>query len=247
MARLILCVIVLIQHATAAVGQDDNRFTLRVAAELENSGLMAYLLPRFALKSGRRAELVADGADMEIDSAGPEDTPLLAREDRIYAIVAQNDNAAAALFASWIGSEIGQNAITAFVPAEGVRFSAAPAEAEVTVIVFDGDAALGARLAKAHCGRCHRVDAERTGMGIGSTPSFPALRSLADWDERFLSFYALNPHPAFLRVAEVSPPFDPAFPPAIHPVELTLAEVEAIQAYAAALEPMDLGAPVQSN
>jgi mono/diheme cytochrome c family protein len=245
--KIFFLVLILVNLAQTGRAQDEREFRLQVDAELEASGLMAYLLPRFALKTGRRAELVPSKADLMINPAGNEGHAIMARGDRTFALVMVTTNPAALKFADWLASDIGQTAIAAFTPADGLSFSGAPQETAVVTITFEGDPQLGEALAENHCGRCHRVRADRSGMGIGSTPSFRALRALADWDERFLAFYALNPHPAFLRVEDISPPFDPAFPPAIHPVELTQTEVEAIQAYAAGLEPADLGAPVSNN
>ena len=232
--------------AGAAPAQEARTFRLALDPEIAASGLADYILPRFALKTGRRAELVEAEADLAIatDAGSAAGQPLMARDGRLFHLVTLTDNPAAARFAEWAVSEIGQNTIAAFTPETGPGFTTTPQETAVAEIVFDGDAALGRQVAERQCSRCHRVTQERSGMGIGSTPSFPALRSLADWPARFQAFYALNPHPAFLRVAGLSPPFDPERPPPIVPVELTREEVEAIGAYAAGLAPADLGAAV---
>ena len=231
--------------------EDARTFRLQVAPELESSGLMAHLLPRFALKTGRRAELVQGDADITILPEGfglPEGSGrgirLMARDGRGFAIARQGDNPAAGVFRDWITSDIGKRTIEAFIPTDGPVFLASSIEAPIVEVTFDGDADLGARLAAQHCARCHVVRSGE-GVGIGSTPSFPALRALPNWAERALSFYVLNPHPAFLRVTDVSPAFDPLRPPPIVPIELTLDQVEAIQAFIAGIEPADLGAPVQ--
>lgn len=235
----------LLAWVAGASAEEERSFRLAVAAELEASGLTAYLLPRFSLKTGRRVELVTAGADLRIDTdARPGAVPLMARGESVFVLTLETGNPAAAMFADWIGSEIGQTAIAAFRPEDGPAYTAVPQVEAAAEIEFTGDAELGARLAEAHCGRCHRVRADRSGFGIGSTPSFRALRALDDWAERFLAFYALNPHPSFMRLAGISPPFDPARPPPIVPIELTVADAEAIRAYAAGLEPADLGAPV---
>ncbi|MEZ7813833.1 MAG: hypothetical protein QMB16_09200 [Paracoccaceae bacterium] len=103
---------------------------------------------------------------------------------------------------------------------------------------------MGAALAKQHCGRCHRVGLSRSEFGIGSTPSFGALRALEDWEERMMTFYVRNPHPAFMRVTDVSAEFDEMRPATISLIELSLEEVEAIQAYVASVIPADLGVKV---
>ena len=66
------------------------------------------------------------------------------------------------------------------------------------------DYAPGEKLTLLHCGRCHVVSERNRFGGIGSTPSFAALRGAADWEERFRAFYALNPHPAFTQIPDVT-------------------------------------------
>ena len=70
------------------------------------------------------------------------------------------------------------------------------------------------------------------------------MRAFPDWVDRFMGFYALNPHPAFTQIEGVSPPFDEARPSPIVPMEMTLDEVDAVLAYVAAMEAADLGAPL---
>lgn len=143
-----------------------------------------------------------------------------------------------------MASDTGQNTLAAYAPPAGPPFAPAPVEAVAPEVVIDGDPALGRRVAETHCARCHRIHPEGAGIGIGSTPSFAGLRSLPDWADRFSAFYALNPHPAFLRVEGISPAFDISRPPPIVPVMITLDEALAVTAYVAGLTPADLGAPV---
>jgi hypothetical protein len=103
----------------------------------------------------------------------------------------------------------------------------------------------GEKLTLLHCGRCHVVGERNRFGGIGSTPSFAALRAAADWEDRFRAFYALKPHPAFTQVPGVTPPFVPERPSPIHPVVVTPGEIEQIIGYARTIEPKDLGAEVQ--
>ncbi|MEO0760718.1 MAG: hypothetical protein AAFZ09_02745 [Pseudomonadota bacterium] len=102
----------------------------------------------------------------------------------------------------------------------------------------------GEKLATFACGRCHVVSERNRMGGIGSTPSFAAMRTIEDWERRFRTFYALRPHGAFTQVEGVTPPFDPLRPPAIHPVEVTEADIEAIVDFARSIPPKDLGAPL---
>ncbi|SMX44342.1 hypothetical protein [Actibacterium lipolyticum] len=235
---LIIAMLMLSQPAVA----QEREFGLMADDTLKASGLMQYILPRFALKTGRRAALVDTDGDAQL---GAEGRPVLARGDQVYGLTLLSENPAAASFADWLLSDIGQRTVAAFTPETGAPFTGAAGQAGVEqAVVFDGDAARGATLAGQHCGRCHVVSDATRMTSIGSTPSFHALRTLPNWEERFMAFFALNPHPAFMRVEEVSPEFDPQRPPPIVPVLLTLDEVEAIQAYAASLQPADLGAPV---
>jgi len=102
-------------------------------------------------------------------------------------------------------------------------------------------AADGERLALLHCGRCHVVSEANRFGGIDSTPSFAALRSLADWSEKLSTFWTASPHAAVVQIAGVTEPFPPERPPPIAPVELTIEEVEAIQAFIETIEPKELG------
>lgn len=224
--------------------EEARDFTLSVSAEIAESGLLAHILPRFALKTGRRAVIAGAPAAVRIGPLAEGGTPVMARGGRRFGISLAGEHDAARRFAGWLTSEIGQQAIAGFTPAEGAPFTGA-AEAEVMAeVVITGDSALGRRVAETHCARCHRIAPEGRGIGIGSTPSFAALRALPDWDERFMAFYALNPHPSFLQVEGITPPFDPARPPAIVPVAITQAEAEAVLAYVASIAPADLGAPI---
>jgi len=107
------------------------------------------------------------------------------------------------------------------------------------------DYAPGEKLTLFHCGRCHVVNQRNRYGGIGSTPSFAALRTLADWEARFKTFWTLAPHPAFTQVAGMTEPFPADRPPPIHPVELTLEQVDRIIGFARTIAPKDLGAPIR--
>ncbi len=103
----------------------------------------------------------------------------------------------------------------------------------------------GEKLTLFNCGRCHVVNERNRYGGIGSTPSFAALRALPDWEGRFLAFWSLNPHPAFTQVEGQTEPFPINRPSPIHPMELTVEEVETITEFARTIPPKDLGAPVR--
>lgn len=227
----------------AAAQEAARSFTLSADPALRDTGLVDYLLVRFMLKTQRRAEFVRDGAEVRLGEAA--ERPVFARGETVYGLTLSNPGDAAMRFADWLTSDVGRDTVTAFVPEDGEAFTLAEqAAAAAAPIVFDGDAKEGARLAALHCGRCHAITAADRLKSIDSAPSFGALRAIPDWDRRFMSFYALNPHPSLMRIEGVSPPFDPARPPTIEPVLLTMDEAEAIQAFAARIPPANLGAPV---
>ena len=107
------------------------------------------------------------------------------------------------------------------------------------------DYAPGEKLTLFHCGRCHVINERNKYGGIGSTPSFGALRTHDDWEDRFDAFYALAPHPAFTQVEGVTEPFPINRPSPIHPMELTVEEIETIREFARTIPPKDLGAEVR--
>jgi hypothetical protein len=233
--------------AMPARAQEEARsFRLFADEELMQSGLLAHILPRFTLKTGRRVDKSDGPPDMRLHLV-PEGREVFARGQKTWRVQLLDNNSAANRFADWMLSEIGQNTIASFSPTDGPAFTAVPQAEAADTAGFEGDAALGGKVAALHCGRCHRVVVGSRRMSIGSTPSFMALRAMPDWIERFSSFYARNPHPSFMQITGLSPDFDPAHPPAIHPVTLSLQEVEALQAYVSAMAPADLGAPVAAN
>jgi len=230
---------------TAATAQDVR---LAVPPALIDSGLLDYVVPRFSLKTGVRIDVVGaqDSADLALtnQTAG---TPVFQGPNAIWSLMILNTGSAdAARFADWLSSEIGRRTITGFQIDGSAPFSPPQAvRAKAVAVSFDGDAALGKTLSDDLCGRCHVVMDEKRMNDIGSTPSFFVLRAMRDWDSRFQSFFALNPHPAFTQIKDVTPPFPIDRPSPIAPVEMTLDELEAILAYVSDLEPADLGAPIE--
>lgn len=103
----------------------------------------------------------------------------------------------------------------------------------------------GEKLTFLNCGRCHVIGSRNRMGGIGSTPSFMVIRTWEDWEDRMKAFWTLNPHPAFTQIEGVTDPFPPARPSPIHPIELTLDEVERILRYARSVQPADLGGAVE--
>ncbi|MGB1356396.1 MAG: c-type cytochrome [Candidatus Puniceispirillaceae bacterium] len=93
------------------------------------------------------------------------------------------------------------------------------------------DAERGRELAASHCTRCHVVGDINPYGGIESTPSFIGMKYLADWERRFEEFYVLPPHPALVRISEVSAERSEARPAFVHEIILTLEDVDAILAF----------------
>ncbi|AUQ63602.1 hypothetical protein PhaeoP57_02606 [Phaeobacter inhibens] len=244
---LVLLVFAVSMQPVIAMAQGDPRKVRLIAPQaLIDTGVLGFMLPRFSLKTQVRVELVDTDATAEV-ALGQTGQPVMAGQGVIWHLeLITPDHTGAQRFADWLTSDVGRRTLAAFAP-DGTQMFQVPeqAAAQVEVVAWEGDAGLGYDLSKIHCGRCHAVDEGGRINSIGSTPSFYVLRSLADWEQRFQAFYALNPHPAFTQVAEVTPPFDEARPSPIVPVEITLDELENILAYVAVLSPADLGAPLE--
>ena len=93
------------------------------------------------------------------------------------------------------------------------------------------DVQRGRDLAAEHCTRCHVVGDINPYGGIESTPSFIGMKYLADWERRFEEFYILPPHPALVRIAEVSAERDDSRPAFVQEIVLTLEDVDSILAF----------------
>lgn len=227
---------------------DDKRFRLAVPEELAQTGFLKYLLPRFSLKHGIGIETVGDGDAAVARLVGaPPGRPVFQAPEKLWHLRLSDPAPDSALrFADWLGSEIGRRTIAAF-ERDGVQSFRPPEAAPVAPEnrAFDGDPAHGARIAERHCARCHVVRADERLKSIGSTPSFFALRTIADWDLRFASFYDRNPHPSFTAIEGVTGPFSDQHPPPIVPLVMSLDDLQALLAYVAQLPPADLGAPIR--
>jgi hypothetical protein len=109
------------------------------------------------------------------------------------------------------------------------------------------DYAPGEKLTIINCGRCHVVSARNRMGGIGSTPSFAALRTFDDWEARMKAFWTYRPHPAFTQIEGITEPFPEHRPAHIHPISLTLEELAAIINYARTVKPAELGPDLGLN
>ncbi len=218
---------------------------LNAPEPLVATGVFDYILPRFKLKTQVKVEL-GEGADLALV---PTDTGgVFAWEGQAFALEPASPEGDAGRFAAWLRSEVGLRTVTSYQVDGANPFTPAVAVAAIPVEVeVDGDAAAGERLAHLHCGRCHVISEKNRMGGIGSTPSFGAMKNFVDWQSKFAAFYALNPHPAFTQIEGLTEPFDPAFPPNIAPVEMSFEDYEAILAYVQGLPVKDLGGAVVSK
>lgn len=236
----------------AAISARATAQDLRLAAPVEmvESGFLKHILPRFKLK--HRILVVPVGPQDTADLAlvtGDSGKRVFARDGgEIFRLVVQTPGAGADKFSDWMLSTPGKSAIESFPRGGPAMFIT-----ELPEVVVDdtpeitGDVALGSRLALVHCGRCHVVDKRNRMGGIGSTPSFAAMRARGHWYDLFQSYWAQNPHPSFTEVVGVTEPFGVDNVSHIAPVKITLEEIDAIVAFVETLTPLDLGRPVQSN
>ncbi|MFY0616273.1 hypothetical protein [Shimia sp.] len=244
--RCVTTLVAVVLSPGSVASAQGKATTLRVAAEVNDTGVVKYMMPRFTLKHGVRVTIVAEG-EAAAAQLGPEgDTPVFSRNGVTFGLTVENvDDPHMATFAKWLTGEVGQRTVLSFKQ-DGEAVFELPIAAETIEdsVELDGDAKRGADLALQACGRCHVVGEVNRMAGIGSTPSFAVLRSMEDWMERFTAFYALNPHPAFTVIPDVTMPFDDTRPSPISPLTLTLEELENIVAYTATVAPADLGAPI---
>ena len=97
----------------------------------------------------------------------------------------------------------------------------------------------GREIVRQHCTRCHVVPEMNPYGGIGSTPSFAALKWLSDWDHRFEVFYSLPPHPALVSIQGVSEERSASLPVFVAEIELQIDDVDAILSFVRTLETPD--------
>lgn len=102
----------------------------------------------------------------------------------------------------------------------------------------------GEKLVRQHCTRCHVVGQLNKYGGIGSTPSFGAIKSLPDWEDRFAAFWSLLPHPSVIQVEGLSPERPKGVLATTKQIILSPNEVEAILAYVDTVPVKDLGGGV---
>lgn len=246
----IVAVLILAALPLAAFGQ-DRAFRLELPDDLVTAGFDKHLLTRFRFKTRVSVTPVSPGTDAEAALLPDIEGTRVFTDDegQIWRVARRDDpDGHVQTFVDWLRSDPGRAAVESFSPGGTPLFStSAPAAEAAEVEVFKGDTETGSRLALVHCGRCHVVDDRNRMGGIGSTPSFAALRGRPDWSDLFRAFWSQNPHPSFTEVEGLTD-HDPDGPvPHVAPVRITLEEIEAITAFVATIKPKNLGRPVQSN
>jgi len=94
----------------------------------------------------------------------------------------------------------------------------------------------GRQLVREHCARCHVIADINPYGGIGSTPSFEAMKNLPDWRMRFEVFFILPPHPSVVRVEGISEERPENLPAFSHEIILSPMDVDNILVYVDTLE-----------
>lgn len=221
---------------------EGKSFTLSAPAALQDTGLLKHMLPRFSLKTGVRITVAKNAGEAAFGQLGK---PAFRHGDMIWHF-SGDGSPHVARFEEWLFSDVGKRTIDGFAPGGTPLFSSDVAiQEEEEEVELTGDAVLGEAVSLTKCGRCHVVSEKNRMNAIGSTPSFALMRTFGDWEDRFLAFFALKPHPAFTQVEDVTEPFPINRPSPIAPIEVTLDEIEAIVAYVGSIDPADLGAPME--
>lgn len=238
---LVILALVLMSGGAQAQGKE---ITLASDPELEASGLWSYVLPRFKLKTGIKVHVTYGTddtrGDMKLSQEGA--TLVMVHEDGMeFRATLNRPSPHGERFLEWLTSEVGQRTISAFEQDGRQLFFPPVVKVTEESALFEGNVAIGEDTSIAKCGRCHVISERNKFGGIDSTPSFGALKTLEDWQARFQIFWTLNPHPSFTQIEGVTEPFDPAYPPHIYPIYLTVEEVRDIGAYMQTITPKELG------
>ena len=104
-------------------------------------------------------------------------------------------------------------------------------------VFANGGVEKGREIVRQHCTLCHVVPGMNPYGGIGSTPSFSAMKWLDDWMQRFEIFFTLPPHPSFVSVKDVSEQRSSNLPVFSKEIVLTLEDVDYILKFVKTLKP----------
>ena len=237
---------------TASETNDNNQISLEFPEELLMIEFEKYILPRFKFKTQIKLS-VSTGNKLYDAKLGILSTGVEVFSDLngfVYRLETKTTDpeklSKLEKFAKWLTSDSGIRTIEDF-SIQGVQvFTAVEySEEQEESEIFDGDIASGLGLSQTHCKRCHVVD-DNAFAGIDSTPSFHAMRSFDNWQERFTAFWTVSPHLNVISISEVYQAGSKTVPITIAPIELSLDEVDDILAYVASIVPKDLGKPINS-
>ena len=237
---------------TSAQTNYGDEITIEFPEELLMIEFEKYLLPRFKFKTRINVLVNKDGNSFDA-KLGIFPTGLEVFSDLngfIYKLETKTTNKERLhrleTFVSWLTSPTGVMAIEDFSIEGAQVFKAVKnLEEKEDAEIFDGNIASGLRVSQKHCKRCHVVD-DNAFAGIGSTPSFHAMRTFDDWQERFTAFWTVSPHLNVISITEVYEAGSKSVPTTIAPIELSLEQIDDILAYVASIKPKDLGKPINS-
>ena len=240
------------QPVFGASEEKNNNIIMKLPAELVNLGFDKFLFSRFKFRSqiSIRSSTLEDIIDAEL---GVIDSGIEVFSDLngvAYRLRVVTDDAVLKeklnKFETWLLRGPGADVIEDF-SFDGVPLFVKMPEVvqEIEEIQLSGNVRKGKELARVHCKRCHVVD-DNAYSGIGSTPSFHAMKSRASWFERFSAFWTVNPHVSIISVEDLFEAGSDNSPVPIVPVNLRLEDIDDILAYVNSIEAKDLGSPIGS-
>jgi len=255
--RLSIALVTLILSTLPAGAGGPDRVRLASPQKVIDSGLWAYVVPRFSLKTGKAVTLVqpqggaGDVIVQKMRAGVASKTKLLMSgpDGTDYGLLpVRPANGGAKRLHDWLLSKIGQRTINGFRVSGKQAFKGrAGVEKAAPVDLPRGNVSNGEGLALKNCGRCHVISARNKYGGIESTPSFAALKTIPDWRDRFISFWTQPPHRAITQIKGVTTPFGPANQPSSIRLDLSMQDIEDIRTYVETIKPKNLGAPLRRN
>ena len=193
-----------------------------------------HILPRFKFKTqiSIKSKKTSENTDLSIDVKNEGISVFSDLNGIVYKIEK---------FIDWLRSPSGISAIEGFQFNGTPMFKALQFEKQTEKeFVFEGDIKNGLLVSQKHCKRCHVVD-DNAFAGIDSSPSFHAMRSFEDWEERFRAFWTVSPHLNVISIKEVYDAGSKLSPVVIAPIELSLDDIDDILSYVSKIKPKDLG------
>ena len=247
LTHIFLVILLSVGNVQTAVGQE---VFIEFPEELLMIEFDKYLLPRFRFKTQImvRVSSQSDSLDARLGVI-PKGKELFSDLNGfIYRLETVTTDASQISklekFVSWLDSPSGITTIEEFsINGSNVFKSIESAVEKKEEEVFEGDVAYGLSLSQQHCKRCHVVD-DNAFAGIDSTPSFHAMRSFDDWQERVTAFWTVSPHLNVISITEVHEAGSKTVPVTISPIRISLEQVDDILAYVASIKPKDLGKPI---